>query len=104
MANIESKNLLVAVKAYARANPLPLDKDEVWESLSAAQTYLQSPSAYAGQTIKVLMDDGNIVHLYYAEGFNWNFHKLIHIFHKHTKTRCCLRTTEYRSYLEWHRV
>lgn len=58
MANIESKNLLVAVKAYARANPLPLDKDEVWESLSAAQTYLQSPSAYAGQTIKVLMDDG----------------------------------------------
>ena len=57
MANIESKNLLVAVKAYARANALPLDKDEVWESLEAAQAYVESPTAYAGQTIKVLIGD-----------------------------------------------
>lgn len=57
MANIESKNLLVAVKAYARANALPLDRDEVWESLDAAQTYVASPTAYAGQTIKVLIGE-----------------------------------------------
>ena len=40
MANLETKNLLVAVKAFARANALPLDKDEVWESLSEAQVTL----------------------------------------------------------------
>ena len=58
MANIESKNLLVAVKSFARAQALPLDRDEVWASLSEAEAYLQSPTAYAGQTIKVLMQDG----------------------------------------------
>lgn len=57
MANIESKNLLVAVKAYVRANALPLDRDEVWESLDAAQAYVASPTAYAGQTIKVLIGE-----------------------------------------------
>lgn len=53
---IESKNLLVAVKAFARGNALPLDKDEVWGSLLEAQTYAQGPTAYAGQTIKALVD------------------------------------------------
>jgi hypothetical protein len=52
----ESKNLLVAVKAFARGQALPLDKDEVWDSLGEAQTYAKSPTAYAGQTIKVLED------------------------------------------------
>ena len=53
---IESKNLLVAVKAFSRANPLPLDASEVHESFEAAQLYATSPKAYAGQTIKVLID------------------------------------------------
>lgn len=53
---IESKNLLVAVKAYSRANPLPLDASEVWDSLAEAQAYAASPNAYAGQTIKVFQD------------------------------------------------
>lgn len=57
MASIESKNLLVAVKAFARGNALPLDRDEVWESLSAAQAYVETPTAYAGQTIKVLVGE-----------------------------------------------
>lgn len=56
MANIDSKNLLVAVKAFARANALPLDRDEVWESLSEAQKYVASPTAYPGQVIKVLIN------------------------------------------------
>lgn len=51
---IESKNLLVAVKAYAPANPLPLDARELYDSLEAAQTYAKAANAYAGQTIKVL--------------------------------------------------
>lgn len=53
---IESKNLLVAVKAFARGNALPLDKDEVWGSFMEAQTYAHGPTAYAGQTIKALVD------------------------------------------------
>ena len=58
MANIESKDLLVAVKSFARANPLPLDKDEIWDSEEAARAYMQSPTAYPGQSIKVLMENG----------------------------------------------
>lgn len=53
---IETKNLLVAVKAYARGNAIPLDSSEVHESLQAAQTYAKSATAYAGQTIKVLQN------------------------------------------------
>ena len=55
---IESKNLLVAVKAYSRGNALPLDASEVYESLLSAQTYATEANAYAGQTIKVLLEDG----------------------------------------------
>lgn len=53
---IETKNLLVAVKAYARGNAIPLDSSEVHESLEAAETYAKSATAYAGQTIKVLQN------------------------------------------------
>lgn len=56
MATLDSKNLLVAVKAFARGNALPLDKDEIWESFEAAQGYAKGPTAYAGQTIKALVD------------------------------------------------
>ena len=53
---IESKNLLVAIKAYSRGNALPLDASEVYESLSDATAYANSATAYAGQTIKALVD------------------------------------------------
>lgn len=53
---IESKDLLVAIKAFSRANALPLDASEVHESLSAAQAYAATAKAYAGQTIKVLQN------------------------------------------------
>lgn len=55
---IESKNLLVAIKAYSRGNALPLDASEVYESLGEATTYASSPTAYAGQTIKAKLEDG----------------------------------------------
>lgn len=58
MANYESNQMLVAVKAYTRGNPLSLDASETWESLSDAQTYAQSAIAYAGQTIKAKLEDG----------------------------------------------
>ena len=58
MANIEQKNIQTLLKTFARANALPLDKDEVWESITEAEIYLNSPMAYAGQTIKVKMEDG----------------------------------------------
>ena len=53
---IDSKNLLTVIKAYARAEKLPLDQSEVWESLSEAQNYLTNPTAYEGQTIKAKVD------------------------------------------------
>lgn len=53
---IDSKNLLVAVKSYARAEALPLDASEVYDSLAAAQEYAKAANAYAGQTIKALVN------------------------------------------------
>lgn len=58
MANLESKNVQTLLKSFARANALPLDRDEVWESISAVEQYLSSPMAYAGQTVKVKMENG----------------------------------------------
>lgn len=56
---IDSKNLLVWVKAMSRGQALPLDASEVYASLAEAQTYASSSAiAYAGQTIKALLEDG----------------------------------------------
>lgn len=51
---IDSKNLLVWVKAMSRGQALPLDSSEIWSSLIEAQEYAKSAIAYAGQTIKVV--------------------------------------------------
>lgn len=55
---IESKNLLVWVKAMSRGQALPLDASEIHESLAEAQNYAASAIAYAGQTIKAKLEDG----------------------------------------------
>ena len=56
---IESKNLLVWVKAMSRGQALPLDASEVYASLAEAQNYASSSAiAYAGQTVKALLEDG----------------------------------------------
>lgn len=60
---IESKNKLVWVKAMARGQALPLDASEIYESMTDAEIYASSAIAYAGQTIKVKMDD-NKYHTY----------------------------------------
>lgn len=57
MATIESKNLLVWVKAMSRGQNLPLDASEIYASYDEALAYTQSPIAYAGQTIKALVGD-----------------------------------------------
>lgn len=51
---IEAKNLVVAAKVYSRGIALPLDASEVYASKGEALAYAASPTAYAGQTIKVL--------------------------------------------------
>lgn len=56
MATIESKNLLVWVKAMSRGQNLPLDASEIYDSYDSAIAYTQSPIAYAGQTIKALVN------------------------------------------------
>ena len=53
---IDSKQLLVAIKSYARGNAIPLDSSEVYDTLAAAKEYASSATAYAGQTIKALVD------------------------------------------------
>lgn len=55
---IDSKNLLVWVKAMSRGQALPLDASEIHDTLAAAQTYAASATAYAGQTIKAKLEDG----------------------------------------------
>lgn len=56
---IESKNLLVWVKAMSRGQALPLDASEIYPTLEEAQNYASSSAiAYPGQTIKALTNDG----------------------------------------------
>ena len=38
---IESKDLLVAIKAFSRGEKLPLDASEIHDSLEQAQAYAQ---------------------------------------------------------------
>lgn len=44
--------------SFYRTNPLPLDDKSVFESLQDAQTYAQSATAYPGQIIAVIGQDG----------------------------------------------
>ena len=56
---IESKNLLVWVKAMSRGQALPLDASEIYSTFAEAENYASNSAiAYAGQTIKALTDDG----------------------------------------------
>lgn len=56
---IDSKNLLVWVKAMSRGQALPLDASEVYSTYAEAENYAStSPIAYPGQTIKAMRDDG----------------------------------------------
>ncbi len=56
---IESKNLLVWVKAMSRGQALPLDASEIYSSLAEAQNYASTSAiAYPGQTVKALTEDG----------------------------------------------
>ena len=56
---IESKNLLVWVKAMSRGQALPLDASEIYATLAEAENYAaNSAIAYAGQTVKAMTEDG----------------------------------------------
>lgn len=56
---IESKNLLVWVKAMSRGQALPLDASEIYSTLAEAELYASSSAiAYAGQTVKAMTEDG----------------------------------------------
>ena len=62
----QSNQLLVAVKAYARGNALPLDASSVYESLVEAQSYAKAANAYAGQIITV--KEGDKYNAYVLDG------------------------------------
>lgn len=56
---IDSKNLLVWVKAMSRGQALPLDASEVYSTLAEAQNYASTSAiAYPGQTVKAKLGDG----------------------------------------------
>lgn len=56
---IDSKNLLVWVKAMSRGQALPLDASEIYASLAEAENYASTSAiAYAGQTVKAMTEDG----------------------------------------------
>lgn len=53
---IEAKDILVAIKAFSRANSLPLDASSVHGSQELASTYAKQANAYAGQIITAKVD------------------------------------------------
>lgn len=63
--NSNTDSRLVWVKAMERGQCFPLDATEIWYSLEDAQTYAQEdPTAYVGQTIKVIDETNREVKLY----------------------------------------
>lgn len=58
---IDSKDKLVAVKSFARGNPLPLDSSSVFDKYEDALLYaMTSPVAYRGQIISSLDSNGEV--------------------------------------------
>ncbi len=53
---IDSKNLLVAVKSFSPANPLPLDARSLWDTKAEAENYAKQANAYGGQIITAKVD------------------------------------------------
>lgn len=65
---------LVAVKAYARGNAIPLDATSKFDSLEDATTYAQSnPVAYAGQQISVLSGGEYKLYMLQVDGIEGTF-------------------------------
>lgn len=57
MAELNSNQKLVAVKAFARGNAIPLDASSVYDSKELANTYASTdPTAYEGQMISAIED------------------------------------------------
>jgi len=58
--NSNTDSRLVWVKAMERGQCFPLDATEIWYSLEDAQNYAATdPTAYVGQSIKVI-EDGTV--------------------------------------------
>lgn len=72
----QTNQLLVAVKAFSRANPLPIDSTSVYDSLSEAQTYAQAANAYAGQLITVKEGDAYSAYILDGEAGSYSLSKV----------------------------
>lgn len=57
MAQLNENQILMALKAYQRSNPLPIDASSVWESYEEAETYASAANAYPGQVITAKVED-----------------------------------------------
>lgn len=63
-----------AAVAFERKNPLPLDDSSIFQSLEAANTYAKSATAYPGQIVTVVSDDG--INSYFGITQNGELEKL----------------------------
>ena len=72
----QTNQLLVAVKAFSRANPLPIDSTSVYDSLPEAQTYAQAANAYAGQLITVKEDGAYNAYILDGEAGSYTLSKV----------------------------
>ena len=58
MPALDSSQKLVAVKAYARGNAIPLDASSAYDNIEDATEYAStSPVAYEGQIITAVVDN-----------------------------------------------
>ena len=84
----QTNQLLVAVKAFSRANPLPIDSTSVYDSLAEAQSYAQAANAYAGQIITV------------KEGENYNAYILDGEAGAYTLSKVGIDASEVKNYVQ----
>ena len=66
MANnnkVQENTKIVFASSYSRLNGQPLDATIVWDSLADAQDYAKTPTAYVGQILTVVTNEGSTVYV-----------------------------------------
>lgn len=62
--DFQPANLMSFAKSFARLNGQPLDKSEIWYSLTEAEAYAKTDAAYVGQILAVIDSENNKVVFY----------------------------------------
>lgn len=73
---MDSEKILVAIKPYSRAYPIPLDLSSVWDTKEEADQYAQQANAYAGQIISVKVNGSYKGYILQGENGNCTLEEL----------------------------